>query len=85
MKAGGLRRARSPASRGFTGRCLNNLRAAMLSVVFRICEQLLTEATRCNDVWTRPGRLPTPFVTSAAGLPQEPTHQTRKRSYALLV
>jgi ComF family protein len=56
MKAGELLRARLPASRGFTGEWLRNLRAALLSVVFpagcRICEQLLTEATRipiCND------------------------------------
>jgi predicted amidophosphoribosyltransferase len=56
MESGGLLRARLPASRGFTGRCLNNVRAALLSVIFpagcRICEQLLTEATRipiCND------------------------------------
>jgi predicted amidophosphoribosyltransferase len=56
MKAGELLRARLPASRGFTGEWLRNLRTALLSVVFpagcRICEQLLAEATRipiCND------------------------------------
>jgi competence protein ComFC len=56
MRAGGLLRGNSPATRGSTGGWLNDVRAALLSVVFpagcRICEQLLTEATRipiCND------------------------------------
>src|ERR1700681_3538516 len=56
MRAGGLLRGNSPATRESTGGWLNDVRAALLSVVFpagcRICEQLLTEATRipiCND------------------------------------
>jgi competence protein ComFC len=56
MRAGGLLRANSPAAREFIGGWLGNVRSALLSVVFpagcRICEQLLTEATRipiCND------------------------------------
>ena len=56
MKTGGLLRAHSSAPRGFTSGWLNNVRAALLSVVFpagcRICEQLLAEATRipiCNE------------------------------------
>jgi predicted amidophosphoribosyltransferase len=56
MRPGGLLRANSPAPREFIGGWLGNVRSAWLSVVFpagcRICEQLLTEATRipiCND------------------------------------
>jgi len=56
MKAGRSLRADSPSVRGFAGGWLTNVRAALLSVVFpagcRICEQLLTGATRipiCND------------------------------------
>jgi ComF family protein len=56
MKAGGSPRGYSPAVRGFTGGWINTVRAALLKVVFpagcRICDQLLTEATRipiCND------------------------------------
>src|ERR1700686_5628605 len=56
MKAGRSLRADSPSVRGFAGGWLTNVRAAFLSVVFpagcRICEQLLTGATRipiCND------------------------------------
>jgi hypothetical protein len=56
MKAGGLPRGNSPATRGVAGGWLSNIRAALLSVVFpagcRICEQLFTEPTRipiCND------------------------------------
>src|ERR1700732_859687 len=50
MRAGGLLRGNSPATRESTGGWLNDVRAALLSVVFpagcRICEQLLTGATR---------------------------------------
>jgi len=56
MKAGGSRRANSPAARVFSGGWLSEARAALLGVIFpagcRICEQLLTEATRipiCNE------------------------------------
>jgi ComF family protein len=56
MKAGGSLRADSPSVRGFTGGWLTNVRAALLSVIFpagcRICERLLTGATRvpiCED------------------------------------
>jgi len=56
MKPRGLLRPNSPAARGFAGAWLSVARAALLSVVFpagcRICEQLLTAATRipiCND------------------------------------
>jgi hypothetical protein len=62
MQAGGLLRADSPAkpgspaARGLTGGWLGDVRAALLSVLFpagcRICEELLTAATRipiCND------------------------------------
>ena len=56
MKAGRSLRADLPSVRGFAGGWLTNVRAALLSVVFpagcRICEQLLTGATRipiCND------------------------------------
>jgi predicted amidophosphoribosyltransferase len=56
MTAGGFLRADSLPTRGLAGAWLSNVRAALLSVVFpagcRICEQLLTEATRipiCND------------------------------------
>jgi len=55
MRPGGLLRASPPAARSIGG-WLGNVRAALLSVVFpagcRICEQLLTEATRfpiCNE------------------------------------
>jgi competence protein ComFC len=50
MKGEEFLRVNSPATRGFPGGWLNTVRAALLSVVFpagcRICEQLLTEATR---------------------------------------
>jgi hypothetical protein len=56
MRPGELLRADQPATRGFRGGCLSEVRAALLSVVFpagcRICEQLLTEATPipiCNN------------------------------------
>jgi ComF family protein len=62
MKAGGSLRANSSAApgslaaRGFTGGWFKDVRAALLSVVFpagcRICDQLLSEATRipiCNE------------------------------------
>jgi competence protein ComFC len=56
MRSGGLLRADRSAARGFKGGWLSEVRSALLSVVFpagcRICEQLLTEATRipiCND------------------------------------
>src|ERR1700688_4014411 len=49
MRPGGLLRASPPAA-GRIGGWLGDVRAALLSVVFpagcRICEQLLTEATR---------------------------------------
>jgi hypothetical protein len=50
MKGEECTRVNSPAARGFAGGWLNTVRAALLSVVFpagcRICEPLLTEATR---------------------------------------
>lgn len=56
MRPGGLLRADRSSARAFKGAWLSEVRSALLSVVFptgcRICEQLLTEATRipiCND------------------------------------
>jgi ComF family protein len=56
MKARGSLRGYLPAVREFTDGWINDVRAALLNVIFpascRICEQLLTEATRipiCND------------------------------------
>lgn len=56
MRSGGLLRADQPVARALTDGWLGNVRSALLSVIFpagcRICEQLLTEATRipiCND------------------------------------
>jgi competence protein ComFC len=56
MKAGGLLRADPSAAARFTRGWLGDVRAALLSVLFpagcRICDQLLTAATRipiCND------------------------------------
>jgi competence protein ComFC len=79
MRPGGLLRAYSPPTRGLAEVWLSNVRAALLSVVFpagcRICEQLLTEATRipiCNDCLDSFGPI-TGTVCDKCGKPVEGT------------
>jgi competence protein ComFC len=76
MRSGGLLRADQPAARSISS-WLGNVRSALLSVVFpagcRICEQLLTEATRipiCNDCLASFGPI-TGTVCDKCGKPVE--------------
>src|ERR1700676_1481112 len=77
MRPGGLLRANSPPTRGLVEVWLSNVRSALLSVEFpagcRICEQLLTEATRipiCNDCLASFGPI-TGTVCDKCGKPVE--------------
>jgi predicted amidophosphoribosyltransferase len=77
MRSGGLLRPNSPAARGLTGGWFSQVRAALLSVLFpagcRICERLLSEATRipiCVDCISSFGPL-TGTVCDKCGRPIE--------------
>jgi predicted amidophosphoribosyltransferase len=87
MRPGGLLRANSPPTRGLTGGWLSYVRVALLSVAFpagcRICEHLLTEATRipiCNDCLSSFGPI-TGTVCDKCGRPVEAAARSEAETF----